>query len=159
MNLGWAFGPEVSVLAAELKDGVGQVSARGHGERTCPGCGTCATARHSWQHRRLQDLPVHGARVTLNLHLGRWRCRNPDCERQTFSERLMAIAAPLARRTCRVAELVRLLGHIAGGRPGERLMARLGMPASDSTILRQLKRYAAGRALAPVRVLGIDDWS
>ena len=158
-NLGWAFGPEVSVLAAELKDGTWQVSALGRGERTCPRCGRRATARHSWQRRRLQDLPVQGARVTLSVRLGRWRCRNPHCERQTFTERLTAIAAPLARRTCRVAELVRLLGHTAGGRPGERLMARLSLPISDSTILRQLKWHAAARAPVPVRVLGIDDWS
>ena len=158
-NLGWAFGPEVSVLAAELKGGTWQVSALGQGDRTCPGCGTRATARHSWQHRRLQDLPVQGARVTLSVRLGRWRCRNPHCKQQTFTERLTAIAAPLARRTCRVAELVRLLGHTAGGRPGERLMARLSLPISDSAILRQLKRHAVVRAPVPVRVLGIDDWS
>ena len=81
-NLGWVFGPDANVLAAELKDGVWQASACGHGERACPACGTCATARHGWQHRRLQDLPVQGARVTLNLRLGRWRCRSPHCERQ-----------------------------------------------------------------------------
>ncbi len=156
-NLGWVFGPDVNVLAAELKDGTWQVSACGHGERTCPGCGTRATVRHSWQYRRLQDLPVQGARVTLGVRLGRWRCRNPHCARQTFTERLSATAAPLARRTCRVAELVRQLGHTAGGRPGERLMARLSLPVSDSTILRQLKRHAAARAPAAVRVLGIDD--
>lgn len=158
-NLGWAVGPEVSVLAAELKDGTWQVSALGRGERTCPRCGARATARHSWQRRRLQDLPVQGAWVTLSVRLGLWRCRNPHCERQTLTERLTAIAAPLARRTCRVAELVRLLGHTAGGRPGERLMAHLSLPISDSTILRQLKRHAAARATLPVRVLGIDDWS
>ena len=39
-------------------------------------------------------------------------------------------------------------------------MARLAMPASDTTILRHLKCHAAARrALAPVRVAGIDDWS
>ena len=74
-NLGWVFGPEMSVLTAELKEGTWQASARGRGERACPGCGTRATARHSWQHRRLQDLPVQGARVTLSLQLGRWRAR------------------------------------------------------------------------------------
>ncbi len=52
------------------------------------------------------------------------------------------IAAPYARRTRRVGEIVGLLGHSAGGRPGERLMQRLGMPVSDDTILRQLKRDA-----------------
>jgi transposase len=34
-------------------------------------------------------------------------------------------------------------------------MQRLGMPVSDDTILRQLKRDAA----CPIRVVGIDDWS
>jgi len=60
-----------------------------------------------------------------------------------------------------VAELVRLLGHAAGGRAAERLMTRLGMPMSDDTILRHLKRRAATFTSAqPVlRVVGIDDWS
>lgn len=65
-----------------------------------------------------------------------------------------------ARRTRRVAEIVGLLGHSMGGRPGERLMGRLGMPVSDDTILRQLKRAATVAHLnSPVRVVGIDDWS
>ncbi len=39
-------------------------------------------------------------------------------------------------------------------------MKRLGVPASDDTILRHLKRgVAARRAKRPVRVTGIDDWS
>nr|ABA56049.1 hypothetical transposase [Sinorhizobium meliloti] len=53
-----------------------------------------------------------------------------------------------------------MLGHSAGGRPGERLMRRLGMPVSDDTILRQLKRDAArAHRDATIRVVGIDDWS
>lgn len=54
-----------------------------------------------------------------------------------------AIASPYARRTTRVAEIVGLLGHSTGGRPGERLMRRLGMSISDDTILRHLKRNSA----------------
>jgi transposase len=39
-------------------------------------------------------------------------------------------------------------------------MARLGLPQSDDTILRQLKRHQTERGEATaVRVLGIDDWS
>jgi transposase len=74
-------------------------------------------------------------------------------------ERLPAIAAPVARRTHRVIERLQLLAHTAGGRPGEMLAARLAIPVSDNTILRQLKRRAASRAKAPVHVAGIDDWS
>jgi transposase len=39
------------------------------------------------------------------------------------------------------------------------MLAARAIPASDNTILRQLKRRAATRAKAPVRVVGIDDWS
>jgi transposase len=47
-----------------------------------------------------------------------------------------------------------------GGRPGERLMKRIGMPASDDTILRYLKRRAkAGSAEASARLVGLDDWA
>jgi hypothetical protein len=90
----------------------------------------------------------------------RWRCRNAECERQTFVDLLPAIARPHARRTCRVAGIVQLLGHATGGLPGERLMNRLGMPVSDDTILRLLKLRASARgAMTTIRVAGIDDWS
>jgi hypothetical protein len=49
---------------------------------------------------------------------------------------------PWARRTNRLREVVRLIGHGMGGRPGERLLSRLGMPVSDDTILRH---QASGR--------------
>jgi transposase len=155
----WAFGPDVRVVGAELVDGGWLVSAIGEGDQRCPDCGEHLKSLHSWHNRRLQDLPVQGERVALQLQLGRWRCRNRRCERKTFVERLPALAAPVARRTHRVIELLQLLGHTAGGRPGEMLAARLAIPASDNTILRQLKRRAATRAKAPVRVAGIDDWS
>jgi hypothetical protein len=54
-----------------------------------------------------------------------------------------------------VADLTRLFGHAAGGRPAERLMASLGLPQSDDTILRSLKRHVGARdEAAAVRVVG-----
>jgi hypothetical protein len=141
----WAFGPDARVVGAEQVDGGWLVSAIGEGDQRCPDCGEHSKSRHSWHNRRLQELPVQGERVALKLRLGRWRCRNRWCERKTFVERLPAIAAPVARRTHRVIELLQLLGHTNGGRPGEMLAARLAIPASDNTIRRQLKRRAATR--------------
>ena len=92
--------------------------------------------------------------MTLKLRMRRWRCCNKTCERQTFVERLPEIATTLARRTWRAAELLHLFGHSVGGRPGERLMERIGMPTSDDTILLHLKRQAKARA--PMQALG---WS
>jgi transposase len=92
--------------------------------------------------------------------VARWRCRNVRCDRQIFAERLPGLAAPFARQTDRLAEIVRLFGHSAGGRPSERLMARLGMRVSGTTILRQVKQHArAKRNRAVIRIAGVDEWA
>ena len=46
-------------------------------------------------------------------------------------------------------------------RPAERLMAKLGIPVSNDTLLRHLKRHQGRRPVAPspARVVGVDDWS
>jgi hypothetical protein len=53
---------------------------------------------------------------------------------------------------------VRLFGHATGGRPSERLLARLGMPVGHTTILRHVKRGVRDGP-ANLRVAGIDDWA
>ena len=110
--------------------------------------------------RHLQDLPAQSARVMVKLRVSRWHCLNGKCRRRTFADRLPALALPHSRRTLRTAELVHLFGQVTGGRPGERLMKRLGVSVSDDTILRHLKRQVAlRREASPVRVAGVDDWS
>lgn len=120
-----------------------------------------SNSRHGHYARHLQDLAAQEAVVKLSIRMERWRCRNPLCTQKTFADQLPRMAARHARRTDRVVELVRLLGHAVGDRPAERLMTRLGMPTSDDTILRHLKRRltaSTGPQLA-LRVVGIDDWS
>ncbi|MDF1600267.1 ISL3 family transposase [Mesorhizobium sp. YIM 152430] len=158
----WSPGPGVKILGVALTvDDGWVVSAAGSAIGICPDCGRRSRSRHGSYFRSLQDLPVQGKPVTVRLLLSRWRCLHRKCERRTFTDRLPTVAAPYARRTARVVEIVGLLGHSTGGRPGERLMQRLGMPVSDDTILRQLKRDAtvANRSSTEIRVVGIDDWS
>ena len=97
--------------------------------------------------------------MILRLHLGRWRCRNAGCQRRIFTERLSKVCAPYAQQTTRTSEIIAAMGHALGGRPGQRLMRRLGMPVSADTLIRQVKRAAYSPALPQVRVLGVDDWA
>jgi hypothetical protein len=94
----------------------------------------------------------------IQARVTRWRCLSDQCERRTFAERRPDLTTPFARRTTRMAGIVRLFGHAAGGRPSERLLARLGMPVGHTTILRHVKRGARGGS-ATLRVAGIDDWA
>jgi hypothetical protein len=143
-----------------VRDGSGWImEAHGQNSAVCPGCQSISHSRHSRYWRSLKDLPVQGTQVILRLHLGRWRCRNAGCQRRIFTERLSKVCAPYAQQTKRTSEINAAMGHALGGRPGQRLMSRLGMPVSADTLIRQVKRAAYSPALPQVRVLGVDDWA
>jgi transposase len=136
------------------------MEAHGQNSAVCPGCHCVSRSRHSRYWRSLQDLPVQGTQVILRLHLGRWRCRNAGCERRIFTERLSKVCAPYAQQTKRSGEIIAAVGRALGGRPGQRLMRRLGIPVSADTLIRQVKRAARMPASPQViRVLGVDDWA
>lgn len=151
----WAPAPNMTILAVERHEAKWIVSLGGGDHAVCPDCGVRSHSRHSSYRRTLRDLPAQGTPVEVLARLNRWRCRNDQCERRIFAERIQGLAAPFARRTTRLAGIVRLFGHSAGGRPSKRLMARLGMHAGQSTILREVKRSAQSNAsAAPVKVAG-----
>src|ERR1019366_7286567 len=69
-----------------------RVEAGGSSGAVCPRCGVASRSRHSRYWRRLKDLPLQGASVTLKQQLG--RCRNRKCERQIFTERVPGVLMP-----------------------------------------------------------------
>ncbi|MBC9176141.1 ISL3 family transposase [Pseudoroseomonas ludipueritiae] len=126
----------------------------------CPDCGAPSAVVHSRYDRHLQDLPWQGRPVTLQIQARRLRCRNRECRRQTFVERLAEGAAGGARRTLRLADLQRHLGLALGGEAGARLAARLAIPVSADTLLRMACRSSPPPEPGPPpRVLGVDDWA
>ncbi|MGI4744847.1 MAG: transposase family protein [Janthinobacterium lividum] len=157
-DIEWSPGPGVKVSAAiRLEDGW-VVSAVMSGGAECPACGTHSSRRHGWYVRHLQDLPAQGAAVKLALKVTRWQCLKPECTQWTFGDRGPQIVAPYGRRTRRVVDLARVFAHTAGGRPAGRLMTCLGVPQSQDTLLRSLKRGLNKRTpAAAVRVVGVDD--
>ena len=86
-------------MSRPLPDDSWVVSAACPGFCICPDCGRRTRNRHGWSNRSLQDLPVQGKAVTVKLRLSRWRCAHPNCQRQTFTDRLPTNAPPYARRT------------------------------------------------------------
>src|ERR1700729_1066424 len=162
-SMTWSPAAGLNVVSVERGGQAWTITLGSQQLSVCPGCGARSKSRHSTYWRTLRDLSAQGAPVIINARLGRWRCRNQLCDRRIFTERVPSLAAPFARRTARLAGIVRLLGHSAGGRPSERLMRRLGMPVSDTTILAGLRKHARVRsessAVAAVHVAGIDDWA
>ena len=85
--------------------------------------------------------------------------RTEDCGQQIFTERLANTVQRYARRTCRLSASLEQITLALGGSAGSRLAKQLGILASGSTLLRQLRRKVIKPSAHAPRVLGIDDWA
>jgi transposase len=96
--------------------------------------------------------------VRLQLRVRKFFCDQPACPRQIFTERLPTVAAPWARRTLRLAQLLFAYGIALGGEAGARLVARLGLRTSPDTLLRLVQAAPTPDASDP-QSIGIDEWA
>ncbi len=60
----------------------------------CPLCWQPSSHIHSYYHRTLKDAPCVGRQLELRLCVRKFYCRNPDCSRKVFTERLADLAEP-----------------------------------------------------------------
>ena len=156
--------PDTTTLyleACEIDDTAAQLTLRVQSTQTrvpCPLCATPARRIHSAYGRTLADLPWAQYRVSLQLRVRKWFCRNRACPRRLFTERLPTIAAPWARRTLRLAQRLLALGVAWGGQAGVRLGHAWDVQVSRNTLLRLLRRQPVPEASTP-RVWGVDDWA
>ena len=127
-------------------------------EPRCPGCHVPARRVHSHYTRTLADLSWSGDQITWRLRVRKLCCRNRQCPRRIFTERLSGVAAPWARRTFRLTPRFLALGLALGGAAGVRLSQSLGLTVSRNTLLRVIRR-TPGPAILPPQVLSVDDFA
>ena len=125
----------------------------------CPECREQSRRIHSHYRRRLSDLPWEGIPVRIELRVRRFFCDSEDCGQQVFTERLPKTVQRYSRRTCRLSTSLQQITSALGGSAGARLAKQLGILASTSTLLRQLRRRLIESPTQGPRVLGIDDWA
>jgi zinc-finger of transposase IS204/IS1001/IS1096/IS1165 len=101
----------------------------------CPQCATPSSAIHSSYHRHPRDLPCIGRPIRLVFTVHKFFCRNPNCPRKVFAERLPDFLEASSRLTKRLRTLVQDIGFATCGKGGEGLADKLGMPISDASLL------------------------
>jgi transposase len=124
----------------------------------CPLCAHPSERTHSRYTRTLLDLPWQGNAVRVELTVRRLFCDNQECPRRIFAERVPAVAARYARKTCRLFNALRELAYLAGGAAAMRIALAFGMRVSADALLDLLRRSSPAPATAP-RVLGMDDFA
>ena len=144
----------VERLAGQVLITASATGEQGH----CPGCGTASARVHSRYRRRVADAPISGAPVVIDLGVRRFVCEQVSCSKRTFVEQIPQLTSRYARRSLGLAGMLAAVGLALAGRAGARLGARLGLPASRSTLLRLIESLPDPRVGA-VAVLGVDDFA
>ena len=124
----------------------------------CPQCAMPSSAIHSSYQRHPRDLPCVGRPIRLVFTVRKFFCRNPDCSRKVFAERLPDFIAASSRLTKRLRTAAQDIGFATCGKGGEQLSGKLGMGISDATLLWSLFLVPLPE-IGQVRVVGVDDWS
>ncbi len=124
----------------------------------CPLCGQASEHVHSRYRRVVADVPCGSKPVSLSLEVRKFFCRNTNCLRKIFTERLPDLVQPSARMTNRLRSALQALGLATGGEGGAGLAPKLGMQVAPTTLLRYL-RESSSPSVTQVRVLGLDDWA
>jgi transposase len=120
----------------------------------CPGCGAASSSPKAWVTTRPKDLPYGPDPVELVWRKRRWRCRNQDCRRKTFTESIEQVPARM-RTTTRLRAAIG--DAVEAGRAVDEVAAahRVSWPTAQ----RAVEVYAA-RELGepePTPLLGIDE--
>ncbi len=124
----------------------------------CPLCSKPSSAIHSDYCRHPRDLPCAGRPIRLVLAVLKFFCRNPNCSRKVFTERLPDFIAASSRLTKRLRTAVQEIGFATCGKGGECLGGKLGMGFSDATVLWSLFLVPLPE-VGQVHIIGVDDWS
>lgn len=101
---------------------------------------------------------MQGTPVEFDMTVRRFRCCTENCPQRIFSERFPKTMRHYARETQRRNAVLEKAAFALGGKPAERITHVLGMPTSDSTLLRRIRRVPCGSDDA-AKVIGIDDFA
>jgi hypothetical protein len=76
----------------------------------CPGCTQSSQSIHSYYRRHPMELPCAGCLVRIILSVKKFFCRNPECSRKVFTERIPKLIEPSSRLTTRLRTLIQAIG-------------------------------------------------
>lgn len=126
----------------------------------CPKCGCITDKYHRIYIRKVQDLPILGKMVQLEICSHEYECINNDCEVTTFAETFDGFLNTYSRMTERCADFICTLAMEASCEGCARICKALGIKISGDTVIRLLLRKYGDLPRPEVDdVIGVDDFA
>jgi len=108
----------------------------------CRKCGETATHYHGTYTRTVQDLPILGKKVALEITSYEYHCENPQCEATSIVEDFDGFLSYYSRMTERCEDFICTLALETSCEGAARICKSMGIKISGDTIIRLLiKKY------------------
>lgn len=137
------------------------IKMRSHTKRcNCPKCIVESSSLHATHHRKVQDLPIYGKRVMLDVNLYEFNCVNPECSITSFTETFENFLNNYSYMTERLVALMTTLALETSCESCARILKSMNIKTSGDTVIRTLiKRYEKQSEAECGSAIGIDDFA
>jgi transposase len=127
---------------------------------TCYKCGSPLIKHHGSHHRNVQDLPILGKRVKLDVQIFDYECTNPACDPFAVTETFDGFLTYNSRMTERLEEFICMLAVETSCEACARILKSMNVKISGDTVIRLLsKRYLSQPVPVCGSTIGIDDFA
>ena len=126
----------------------------------CPCCGVVSAQYHGTYVRKVQDLPMMGKSVTLQIKAYEYNCEEPDCEVVSFAETIDGFLNHYSRKTERLAELICAIALETSCEGCSRICKAMNITISPDSVIRLLiRRYETQPEQVCSSTIGVDDFA
>lgn len=127
---------------------------------TCHKCGAPLIKHHGTHRRRVQDLPILGKRVMLDMQIYDYQCTSDSCGSFAATETFDGFLTHNSRMTERLEDFICLLAIETSCEAGARILNSVNIKVSGDTVIRLLiKRYRKQPVKPCGPIIGIDDFA
>lgn len=126
----------------------------------CPNCNTISNKYHGTYVRKVQDLPILGKQVLLEINSYEYKCENSDCSNKTIVESFDGFISYYSRMTERLSDFLCTLALETSCEGAARIAKNMNIKVSGDTIIKiLLKKYNELKINTCSSTVGIDDFA
>lgn len=126
----------------------------------CPCCGVISKRHHGTYTRKIQDLPMMGKAVELQITAYEYDCEESECSISSFAETIEGFLDHYSRKTERLSDLICTIALETSCEGCSRICKAMNITISPDSVIRLLlKRYETQPKKACGSVVGIDDFA
>lgn len=126
----------------------------------CPECKQISNQYHGTYIRKVQDLPILGKQVELEITAHEYNCENDSCKVSTIAETYNGFLNYYSRMTERCADFISTLALETSCEGCSRICKEMGISISGDSVIRLLLKCFENQAPAECgEIVGIDDFA